>query len=414
MWRVVSTTVVALTLFASVAAAQQPCTTDAGRVVSELYRHMLERTPDPGAQHWQNELAAGRLTVRDVVRLIAVSQEHQQRFGQTEPGEGQPYERAVARLYRHVLARQPDPDGQGSWAGQAQGSGLNAVAEALISSDEYSRSFGDWGVPGSGGVRFCQPNQVSNVAPAPQPAPRGQVTEYRYRGMDRNGDGVITRSEWRGNARSFDIQDWDGNGVLEGNEVRPGAQRQGRTVNADDIDRSERFDFLDVNGNNRVERREWQGSFEAFNQMDRNRDSTLSRAEVQNWNGIAADDNAIVGTTGDVIIVDSRTRWTDTGISVRAGQILTFDAEGEIRMSDGAEDFATAGGGSFTGRRANDAPVPSAPAGGLIARVGNGAPVYVGDRRALRVPTGGRVYLGVNDDHLADNQGQYRVSISVR
>ena len=53
----------------------QPCTTDAGRVVSELYRHILERGPDGGAQHWQQQLANGSMTVRDVVRNL-VSQDH--------------------------------------------------------------------------------------------------------------------------------------------------------------------------------------------------------------------------------------------------------------------------------------------------------------------------------------------------
>ena len=46
MWRVVTSTFAALTLASSVAAAQQPCTTDANRVVSEVYRHMLERGTD--------------------------------------------------------------------------------------------------------------------------------------------------------------------------------------------------------------------------------------------------------------------------------------------------------------------------------------------------------------------------------
>ena len=43
MWRVVTSTIAALALFASTAAAQALCTTDANRVVSEVYRHMLER-----------------------------------------------------------------------------------------------------------------------------------------------------------------------------------------------------------------------------------------------------------------------------------------------------------------------------------------------------------------------------------
>jgi hypothetical protein len=106
-------------------------------------------------------------------------------------------------------------------------------------------------------------------------------------------------------------------------------------------------------------------------------------------------------------------RWTDTGLDVRAGQILTFDAEGQITLSEANTDTARAAG-SISGRRANNSPVNTAPAGGLIARVGNGSPVFVGDRRALRVPTSGRLYLSVNDDYLADNQGEYRVTISLR
>jgi hypothetical protein len=411
MWRVVTTTVFALTFFSSVAAAQ-PCTTDAGRVVSELYRHMLERAPDSGAQHWQNELAAGRLTVRDVVRSIVTSEEHRQRFGQTEAGEGQPYQRAVARLYRHVLARQPDPEGLRTWTGRAQSQGLDDVVNALMSSEEYNRNFGDWGVPGSGGVRFCAPGNAQTSSVSPQPRnQQNQVTEPRFRGMDRNADGQITRNEWRGSRQSFNVHDWDGNGVLEGNEVRAGAFRQGRNPDFEDFDRAEQFDFLDANGNNRIERREWHASLDSFNQMDRNRDGALTRAEIDaGWNGL---DNPVVGTAGEVVVIDSSVRWTDTGITVRAGQTLMFDAEGQIRLSNNGNDVAAAGG-SATGRRAANSPVPSAPAGGLIARIGNRAPVFVGARQTLRVPTSGRLYLGVNDDYLDDNEGQYRVTIDVR
>jgi hypothetical protein len=42
--------------------------------------------------------------------------------------------------------------------------------------------------------------------------------------MDTNGDGVITRDEWRGNDRSFADHDRNGDGVLSGPEVKPGAQ----------------------------------------------------------------------------------------------------------------------------------------------------------------------------------------------
>jgi len=49
----------------------------------------------------------------------------------------------------------------------------------------------------------------------------------KHRGMDRNGDGVITRDEWRGNENSFRRQDRNDDGVLSGREVRPGARGRG-------------------------------------------------------------------------------------------------------------------------------------------------------------------------------------------
>jgi hypothetical protein len=191
MWRLVTSTFAALTLFATVAAAQQPCTTDANRVVAEVYRHTLERNADPGAQTWVRQLANGQLNVKEVVRRVAKSQEYMQRFGQTEAGEGQPYERAIARLYRHVLGRQPDASGQQYWARMAQQRGFAAAVDGFIDSSEYGGNFGDWGVPGSGGLRFC-----ANGSAAPQSAPQSSQIAPRFRGLDDNGDGVISRPPW--------------------------------------------------------------------------------------------------------------------------------------------------------------------------------------------------------------------------
>src|SRR5213595_2410467 len=52
-------------------------------------------------------------------------------------------------------------------------------------------------------------------------ATAGQVyaQNIRFQGLDRNHDGVITRAEWRGNDRSFQNEDWNGDGVLSGEEV---------------------------------------------------------------------------------------------------------------------------------------------------------------------------------------------------
>ena len=77
------------------------------------------------------------------------------------------------------------------------------------------------------------------------------------------------------------------------------------------------------------------------------------------------------------------------------------------------EDSATPAG-STTGRRAAEAPILNQPAGALIARIGGVAPIFVGNRAEMTAPATGRLYLGVNDDFLADNSGQFTVIIGRR
>ncbi|MEX2661827.1 MAG: hypothetical protein WD227_07850 [Vicinamibacterales bacterium] len=325
-----------------------------------------------------------------------------------------------------------------------------------------------WAALALAAVSFLGSSAATEVAAEPQRAqPRQQRETMRFQGMDANGDGVITRAEWRGNARSFRNHDWNNDGILSGDEVRVGAVRNqatdvpdtqdfynwtvegfravdrnndGRIARsewrydpelfiradrnrdniltqaeflADDIDRDpeDRFDDLDTNNNGRIERAEWHGTREAFDWLDRNNDGRLSRAET-------VGDDAVTGTTGrrpntEVIRVDSRVRWTDTGIDVTRGDRLVIRSEGTITMSSDT-DTATAAG-STTGRRAASAPFPQMPAGGLIARIADSGPFFLGDGGALgQVPASGRLFLGVNDDYLPDNRGEFRVTITVR
>ncbi len=405
MWRVVTSTIGALALFSSVAAAQAPCTTDANRVVAEVYRHTLERGVDPGAQGWAQQLADGRLTVKELVRSIAKSPEYANRFGQTESGEGQPYERAVARLYRHILARQPDQGGQRNWANAAQQRGLAAVVDGMINSAEYNNNFGDWGVPGSGGLRFCETtNNQSRYNPRrnnPSSASAEPLDNVRFRAMDSNRDGVIARNEWNGSNQSFRVHDWNNDGVLSGDEVNAGRFRQGRDVEYEDFDRAEDFAYLDTNNNNRIEQREWHSSLRAFDQLDRNGDGVLSRGEFVRASGAAA-------TAGQSIAVAADRAWTETGINVNAGDTITISADGQIRLSPDSSEFLSAAGAAG---RVAAATMPNAPVGGLIARFGDSAPVFIGQSRTLRVPRSGRLVLGVNDSRFDDNTGQFNVRV---
>jgi hypothetical protein len=56
-----------------------------------------------------------------------------------------------------------------------------------------------------------------------------------------------------------------------------------------------------------------------------------------------------------------------------------------------------------------------APAGALIARVGDGTPFVIdGGARLVTMPNAGRLMLGVNDDDCHDNSGTYTVTVTRR
>jgi hypothetical protein len=347
------------------------------------------------------------------------------------------------------------------------------------------------------------------------------VSKYRFQALDKNRDGRITRAEWDGNDRSFQNHDWNGDGVLAGNEVRPGMQRDTeladhqpnrfernlnwtrgnfnnldhnkdgrlsanewhfdletfRRVDANRNDsisvqeflgegvedvRDSQFDDMDWNNNGRVERAEWYGGAAEFNRLDTNRDGILSRFEVvggqesfdtwdqfqnldfdrngtlsraewhwsnasfsardRNRDGILSKQEFDVAggapatataASSRSITVNSQQRWTDTGIDVRAGDVVTFNASGTITMSDDAGDTANPAG-STRGRTAPDAPVLGQKAGGLLARIGWSGPTFIGGRATWTAPVTGRLYLGVNDDHLPDNRGEFTVVVGVQ
>jgi hypothetical protein len=125
---------------------------------------------------------------------------------------------------------------------------------------------------------------------------------------------------------------------------------------------------------------------------------------------------ATSGTTpvqaGADIVVSSRNQWTSTGITVRRGETLSFRTTGEIQLSPDTADIASVAG-SKTGRRpAANAPMPNELAGALIARIGNSRPFGIGDQTSWPVPASGVLFLGINDDSLGDNNGEFRVEIS--
>ncbi|HEY7191255.1 MAG TPA: hypothetical protein VH436_32105 [Vicinamibacterales bacterium] len=108
--------------------------------------------------------------------------------------------------------------------------------------------------------------------------------------------------------------------------------------------------------------------------------------------------------------VTARESWTDSGIDVRPGQPIYFMASGEVRWGPNRRDGAE---GERNSPRNPGRPLPDRPAAALIGRIGTGNDLFFigGDQGPIRARSGGRLYLGINDDVLTDNSGILRVTV---
>ena len=107
-------------------------------------------------------------------------------------------------------------------------------------------------------------------------------------------------------------------------------------------------------------------------------------------------------------IVSADVAWNDTGIDVRAGQTVYFEAQGRVRWGRDRQDGP---GGERNSPSNPNRPMGNRNAAALIGKIGNDM-FFIGDETgAIRVRNSGRLYLGVNDDVLTDNSGNFRVVV---
>jgi Ca2+-binding EF-hand superfamily protein len=115
-----------------------------------------------------------------------------------------------------------------------------------------------------------------------EPSNAAQTSERRqarFRGMDTNRDGVITRQEWRGNDQSFARRDSNRDGVLSGSEVwemnDSGWQERGQRDNA----LLQSFRRADANRDGIISRSEWASDANSFSRVDVNNDGVVTEPE---------------------------------------------------------------------------------------------------------------------------------------
>jgi PA-IL-like protein len=111
------------------------------------------------------------------------------------------------------------------------------------------------------------------------------------------------------------------------------------------------------------------------------------------------------------VIVSANVDWNDAGIEVRSGQTIYVEATGQVRWGKDRRDGPE---GEHNSPPNQGRPMPNRNAAALIGKIGNGSNdyFYIGDDTGpIRVRSSGRLYLGVNDDVLNDNSGNFRVVV---
>ena len=191
MWRT-GVALVTILLVPSVSARAQSCTSNAEEIVDSLYRHMLEREPDSTSGEFVQQLARGRVTVRQLAAELAKSPEHRARLWEpvvestfrqvrnaaperehvqsvarnlaegrqtlddvavafaAEEVQSQAPETAVVAMYRRLLGRDPSEGDIAHFKERLQREGPQAVATAIVTSPEYRERFGRSAVPAQG------------------------------------------------------------------------------------------------------------------------------------------------------------------------------------------------------------------------------------------------------------------------
>ena len=125
----------------------------------------------------------------------------------------------------------------------------------------------------------------------------------------------------------------------------------------------------------------------------------------------AADTRDGAGTTSRTLVIPATRQWTPTSITVHQGDRIRIETTGEIRWTANQAERARSAG-SLDLKKTPGAPMPNAFAGALIGRIDSGRPFGIGDQTSLVAPATGLLYLGINDDNVGDNSGQFQVVIS--
>jgi hypothetical protein len=252
------------------------------------------------------------------------------------------------------------------------------------------------------------------------------------------GDVVVVRVNGRDRQIPFQdvaLIDFAGNGTVSQNELRQANQsydglvvlRNGRTVAGRIVDFQGYNNQAVIAGQfgdrtiplNQVARVYFGNDSTAYNNGNyQNPDPYYDRNVSGNYGNVgqygqpAPYGQPVYGTARTVTVPTNQT-WTNSGVDVRRGDVIHFRASGNVSLSHNPGDYGTPAGAN-DGRLAGNSPLPGVTGGLLIGRVGNSLPFAIGGESDITMTTNGRLYLGVNDDVVGDNSGNFVVEMFPR
>ncbi len=118
---------------------------------------------------------------------------------------------------------------------------------------------------------------------------------------------------------------------------------------------------------------------------------------------------------GKVYKVSGKSEGFDTGIEVTKGQKISIETRGKILWNLKDRAYCDPGG-AVPYRWSENNPLPGAATGAIIGRIGEDSEEYflIGKEKEVHTHTSGRLFLGINDVLIHENEGLSRVRIKIK
>jgi hypothetical protein len=123
----------------------------------------------------------------------------------------------------------------------------------------------------------------------------------------------------------------------------------------------------------------------------------------------------VTAQTKEVEVQASQT-WVDTGLDVKAGDLLRFESSGTVKYSDAAQAASPEGIPRGWRDLLRALPLNDVGRGALLGRVGSGQaarPFLIGERRESRAQIAGRLFVGLNNSGSVSGEGSFKVKITI-